>query len=336
MRKKKSVIAIVGPTASGKSELAVRLAKRFNGEIISADSRQVYHGLAIGSGIVRGRWLATIKSQKSKVKTANQNSKLFFYKAIPHHCIDYVSPKKRYTVVDFQKCARKAISDIHARGKIPFLVGGTGFYIDAVLGNTSFPSAPANLLLRKRLEHLPAEKLFAMLKKKDERRAATIDPRNKRRLIRALEIISSLRGATTTLCRGSDAAISLLNHGIAPPASRGRNDIMIIGIKKEKEKLRNAIAKRVRAMLKHGLLKETKKLHAQGLSWNRITEFGFEYRLPALFLQKKISRKELEERLIKENWHYAKRQMAWWRRNKNIHWISPLQEMRTLLTKALK
>ncbi|MEK7480696.1 MAG: isopentenyl transferase family protein, partial [Patescibacteria group bacterium] len=131
MREKKSIIAIVGPTASGKSELAVQLAKKFNGEIISADSRQVYRGLNIGSGKVKGRW------QKKLNKSYEvQPHKTLIYKTIPHHCIDYVSPKKRYTVVDFQQCAQKAIEDIRARGKIPFLVGGTGFYIDAVLGDT--------------------------------------------------------------------------------------------------------------------------------------------------------------------------------------------------------
>lgn len=304
MQKKKSIVAIVGPTASGKSELAVKLAKQFNGEIISADSRQVYRGLDIGSGKVEGKW--SVKHQ------------IFFYKNIPHHCIDYVSPKKRYTVVDFQQCARQAIEDIRAHGKIPFLVGGTGFYIDAVIGNTSFPSVPPNSLLRKKLGRFSAEKLFAMLKRKDPRRAAAIDPRNKRRLIRALEIIAATK------------------KPVPPTSLSPSHDILVIGLKKEKKELQKAIRKRVRAMLKRGLAAETRKLHEQGFSWKRIAEFGFEYRLPALFLQKKISRKELEEQLIKENRRYAKRQMTWWKRHKNIYWISSLSEAQALLTKAPK
>ncbi len=337
MREKKSIIAIVGPTASGKSELAVQLAKKFNGEIISADSRQVYRGLNIGSGKVKGRW------QKKLNKSYEvQPHKTLIYKTIPHHCIDYVSPKKRYTVVDFQQCAQKAIEDIRARGKIPFLVGGTGFYIDAVLGDTLFPSAPANPALRKKLERLPAEKLFAMLKKKDARRAATIDPHNKRRLIRALEIIETT-GAPVPNQVFSNASHtsrqSLWRHdaqNLVWDRITRNDDVIMIGIRKTKEKLRQAITKRIRAMLKSGLVAETKKLHAappvgEGLSWKRIGEFGFEYRLPTLYLQKKITRKELEEQLKKENWRYAKRQITWWKYHQDICWISTFQEARRLL-----
>lgn len=320
------IVAIVGPTASGKSELAVRLAKKFDGEIISADSRQVYKGLDVGSGKVNGTWRKEIKSKHSVFQLSLKNArraanyevqprKIFFYKTIPHYCIDYISPKKRYTVVDFQHCARQAIEDIHARGKIPFLVGGTGFYIDAVIGNIPFPSVLQNSLLRKKLGRFPAEKLFAMLKRKDPRRAATVDPYNKRRLIRALEIIKKTKGPIPSL-DFSDVNIRRTPH----------NEAILIGIKKDKKILRTAIAKRVRAMLKQGLVAETKKLRSQGLSWKRITQFGFEYRLPALFLQKKISRKELEEQLIKENIRYAKRQMTWWRRHKNIRWVSGVKE----------
>lgn len=338
MQKKKSIIAIVGPTASGKSELAVRLAKKYNGEIISADSRQVYKGLDIGSGKVKGKWGKERKKRKGRhssfqlsLKTAMPAlqpftyKKPFTYKTIPHYCIDYVSPRKRYTAVDFQACARRAIEDIHTRGKTPFLVGGAGFYIDAVLGDTSFPSVPPNPLLREKLERLSAEKLFAMLKKKDSRRAATIDPHNKRRLIRALEIIKKTR-----------KIIPSLNLSGVNTKRTLSNDALLIGIKKSKKILRAAIAKRVHTMLKRGLVAETKKLRSQGLSWKRITEFGFEYRLPALFLQKKISREELEKQLIKENWRYAKRQTTWWRRNKNIRWISSLSKARAFLTKVLK
>lgn len=286
---KKPVIAIVGPTASGKSELAVKVAKKFNGEIISADSRQVYKGLNIGSGKVKGKW---------------GRSAIYLYKTVPHHCIDYVSPKKRYTVVDFQKCARRAIEGIRARGKIPFLVGGTGLYIDAALGAFSFPSVPPNPIVRKKLEKRSTENLFAELKKRDPRRAATIDPHNKRRLIRALEIITATK------------------KPIPSPQQYIENVVLLIGIKKEKKELQKAIAQRVRAMLARGLVAETKKLRHQGLSWKRIADFGFEYRLPALFLRKKISRKELGMQLVKENWRYAKRQMTWWRRNKQIRWVT--------------
>lgn len=346
MRKKRSIIAIVGPTASGKSELAVKLAKKFNGEIISADSRQVYRGLDIGSGKVKGAWKKERKNAQSNFQLSLENARrtIFIYKKIPHHCIDYVSPKKRCTIVDFQQCALRAIEDIRARGKTPFLVGGTGFYIDAVLGNTMFPAVPPNPPLRKKLERFSAEKLFAMLKKKDERRAATIDKYNKRRLIRALEITMATKKPVPSLRQHA------LQQYIEDDSKDSRDYeklrsqeivVMLIGVKKDKNTLQTLIKKRVRAMLKRGLVAETKKLHTTqpaggGLSWKRIAEFGFEYRLPALFLRKKISRKELEDRLIKENWRYAKRQLTWFRRNKNIYWISSLSEARSLLTKVTK
>lgn len=339
MQKKKSIIAIVGPTASGKSEYAVKLAKKYNGEIISADSRQIYKGLDIGSGKVEGKWISPRHCERSKAiqlinngiasssrggGTPRNDDFVFVYKTIPHHCIDYVSPKKRYTVVDFQACARRAIEDIRARRKIPFLVGGTGFYIDAVLGNASFPSVPLNALLRKKLERFSAEKLFAMLKKSDPRRAAAIDPRNKRRLIRALEIIEKTKKAVPP--------VILKNKRTR---ENGDNVIFIIGIKKDKNILRTAITKRARVMLKRGLVAETKKLRDQGLSWKRIAEFGFEYRLPALFLRKKISRQELEEQLIKKNRRYAKRQMTWWRRHKNIRWVSRVKEAQKFVSSVM-
>jgi tRNA dimethylallyltransferase len=356
MREKKSIgiVAIVGPTASGKSELAVRLAKKYNGEIISADSRQAYRGLDIGSGKVRGKWLSLhycevasgdrgnpvkhngIASSSDRDRSSRNDKLIFIYKNIPHHCIDYVSPKKRYTVVDFQQCANKAIADIRARGKIPFLVGGTGFYIDAVLNNAQFPSVPANKVLRKKLEHLSAKELFAMLKRKDVRRAVAIDPHNKRRLIRALEIIAVVKKPIPLVPTEYYEKLRLASR-----RSGSQENVVVLGIKKNKKMARNAIAKRINTMLKRGLVAETKKLHAAppagiGLSWKRIAEFGFEYRLPALFLQKKISRKELEEQLVKENWRYAKRQMTWWRHHADVHWVSAAREVHKLTTNFLK
>ena len=124
---RRKIIVILGPTASGKSELAVKIARKFGGEIISADSRQVYKGMDIGTGKVNGKW----KAESGKWR--------FVYKNIPHYCIDYVSPKKIYTVVDFKKCAEKAIKDICSRRKIPIICGGTGFYIQSLVDGITIP-----------------------------------------------------------------------------------------------------------------------------------------------------------------------------------------------------
>ncbi len=163
------LIVILGPTASGKSELAVKLAKKFNGEIISADSRQVYKGLNIGTG----------KITKKEMK------------GIGHHLLDVASPKRKFTVAQFQKLAFKKIREIQRRGKTPFLVGGTGFYIQSVVDNISIPEVTPNWKLRKALEKKNTEELFSMLKKLDPARAKTIDSKNPRRLTRAIEIASA-------------------------------------------------------------------------------------------------------------------------------------------------
>ncbi|MEK7612980.1 MAG: tRNA (adenosine(37)-N6)-dimethylallyltransferase MiaA, partial [Patescibacteria group bacterium] len=166
----KKVLVIVGPTASGKSGLAVRLAKKFKGEIISVDSRQVYKGLDIGTG----------KITKKEMK------------GVPHYLLDVANPKKQFSVSQYKKFADKIVRYIVLENRLPIIVGGTGFYIDTLAGKFSLPDVPPNKLLRRKLEKFDTEELFKMLKKKDPARAKTIDRHNKVRLIRALEIVNAL------------------------------------------------------------------------------------------------------------------------------------------------
>ena len=299
LNEKTKIIVILGPTASGKSELAVKIAlrlrsgqaKKYKGaEIISADSRQVYKGLDIGSGKI---------TQKEM-------------QGIPHYCIDAASPKKIFTAQDFKKLGQKAISDIVGRRKIPIICGGTGFYIDALLGVKEIPEIPPDWPLRKKLEKKTTEELFRILKKLNSRRTENIDSKNRRRLIRAIEISES-----------GDAT-----------SSRGRiseYDTLFLGLTHSPEILKKRIEKRVETMLKKGLIKEVKKLRAQSLSWKRISELGFEYKYPALYLQKKISKEEMTESLKTQNWRYAKRQMTWFKRNPNIYWIKSSTEAKKLI-----
>ena len=169
MRKNNKIIVILGPTASGKTALSITLAKRFNGEIISTDSRQVYKGLNIGSG----------KITKKEMK------------GIPHHLLDVANPKRKFTVAQFQTLALKKIQEIQNKGKIPFLVGGTGFYIQSVVDGIAIPEVKPNWKLRKKLDKKSVKELFLMLKKLDPRRAKNIDPKNPHRIIRAIEIVLS-------------------------------------------------------------------------------------------------------------------------------------------------
>lgn len=279
------LIVIVGPTASGKSELAVKLAKKFKGEIISADSRQVYQELDIGTGKVSGKWKS-----------------FFIYKKIPHHCIDFVSPKKIYTVAEYKKCADTAIQDINNRGKIPILAGGTAFWIDTLVYDLNFPSVPPNLKLRKKLAKKTLQELLRMLEKLDPERARNIEQKNPRRLIRAIEIAKKI--------------------GKVPEIQKhSPYNTLWIGLIPSREILSHSIKKRANRMIKEGLLEEIKKLIRKGVSKKRIKEFGFEYRAALDALEKKITRVELLNRLTQETLDYARRQMTWWKRNPEINWI---------------
>ena len=281
MEIKRKIIVILGPTASGKSALGVKIAKKINGEIISADSRQVYKGLNIGSGKI------------TKKEMGN----------VPHHCIDIVSPKKIFTVVDFKKYADKAIKEIFAKNKTPIIVGGTGLYIQAVVDNIVLPEVKPNWKLRKELEKKTTGEIFVLLKKLDPMRAKNIDAKNPRRLIRAIEIAKTLG--------------KVPNWDIRCPNWVATQ----IGIKLPDDVLKKNIGKRIKKMLKDGLVAETKKLKKSCLSWKRIYEFGFEYKYPSLFLQNKINKDEMFAKMLTENWQYAKRQMTWFKRDKRIKWI---------------
>jgi len=173
---KQKILVIVGPTASGKSDVAVMLAKQFDGEIISADSRQVYRGLDIGSGKITKREM----------------------KGVLHHLLDVADPKKIFSVADFQRLGKKAIADIVTRGKLPIIAGGTGFYIDALVHNMKLAGVPENKTLRRELEKKSVEELFTMLQDRDPERAEVIDSNNKVRLIRALEIVDALGSVPKT------------------------------------------------------------------------------------------------------------------------------------------
>ncbi|TSC86512.1 MAG: tRNA isopentenyltransferase (miaA) [Parcubacteria group bacterium Gr01-1014_8] len=276
------VFAIVGPTSSGKSAFAVELARKIDGEVISADSRQVYTGLDIGSGKITKREM----------------------KGIRHHLLDVSSPKKVFTASDLQKKGRDAINDILARGKVPIVCGGTGFYIDALLGRISLPNVPADPALRSKLAKKSASQLYAMLKIMDPKRALSIDKHNPVRLVRAIEIAKKLGKVPA-------ARIKPLPY-----------DIEWIGLNPGNTVLRAKIHKRLLARMKQGMITEVKRLHSQGVSWKRMHELGLEYRHLSQYLQGDVTKKQMAEELERDIWHYAKRQMTYWRRNTAIRWIS--------------
>lgn len=295
---KPKVIAIVGPTASGKSSLGIYIAQKLGGEVISADSRQVYKGLDIGTGKVTKKEMA----------------------GVPHHLFDVMSPKKQFTADDFVKKASEAYSNILKNNRIPIVVGGTGFYVDTLLGRLVLPNVPPNPRLRVRLDKMSTETLYKLLKAKDPARAKTIEPKHKRRLIRALEI-AEYRLRQTTHARALRAArpeSTLASSSLAPQ----KYQILWLGINPAAEVLTKNIHTRLLARMKQGMVREAKNLHAAGLSYKRMEELGLEYRYLARLLQNKLTKQEFLEQLEREINKYAKRQWRWFKRNKDIQWVA--------------
>lgn len=282
---KSKVLVILGPTASGKSDLAVKLAKKFKGEIISADSRQVYRGLDIGTG----------KITKKEMR------------GIPHHLIDVTNPKKSFSVAEYKTLAESSLKNIRGKNKLPIIVGGTGFYIDVLAGNVRLPKIGPNKKLRGKLEKKSAQTLFKILQSKDPRRAKTIDPHNKVRLIRALEIVEAL-GKVPRL------------------RNKPSRNFIYIGLKPDN--LHERIERRLRKRL-DGIITESKDLIKQKkITYKRMHELGLEYRYTTLRLQGKISKAEMFEKLHTAIRQYVKRQMTWFKRNRNIKWFKPNEFMK--------
>jgi tRNA dimethylallyltransferase len=284
---KQKILIIVGPTASGKSALGVELAKKFNGEIVSADSRQVYRGLDIGTGKITKREMRGVR----------------------HHLLDVVPLSKRFSAHDFVNHAQKEISMIYHTGKLPIIVGGTGFYIDALIGRVHVPNVPPNAALRSKLRKKTPAQLYALLKKRDPKRARKMNTpserNNKVRLIRALEIATNKKRT---------------------PSVAHRFDALWIGIAPKDKELRARISKRIGVWMRRGLIPEVKGLRKKGVAWKRLGELGFEYALVADYLCRKLSKEELPQRMERATWRYARKQIGYWKRNGEIRWFLPTQK----------
>ncbi|MFZ2887279.1 MAG: tRNA (adenosine(37)-N6)-dimethylallyltransferase MiaA [Minisyncoccia bacterium] len=283
---KPKIYVIVGPTASGKSAYSVELARKIGAEIISADSRQIYKGLDIGTGKITKREM----------------------KGVPHHLLDVASPKRVFTAHDFVAQAQPILEGILKKGKSAIICGGTGFYIDALLGRITLPNVPPNRELRGKLEGRSAPQLFAMLKKLDARRAREIDQHNPVRLVRAIEIAKAL------------GKVPKLKKAKSPLPTNEDCEVLWIGMKTAEIPLRKKIHTRLLSRMKKGMVEEVKRLHKSGLSYKRMEQLGLEYRYLALLLQKKITKNEMLEQLESRIWDYSRRQLRYWKRNKEIKW----------------
>ena len=279
---KPKIIMVVGPTASGKTSLAIELAQHFNGEVISADSRQVYRGLDIG----------TAKVTKEEML------------GIPHHLLDIVAPNEVYNAADFVRDAKASIADITTRGKLPVIAGGTFFYIDALLDRTSLPAVPPNPELRAELEAKETAELVLELTACAPERAATIDTKNRRRLIRALEIWNALKDVPKHIPKELPY------------------EVLTIGLAVERELLRERYRVRGQEWLTNGFENEVLALLNNGISRERLQEIGFEYQLMLLLIDGELTESDFVERFVEKNWQYAKRQLTWLKRDQSIQWFT--------------
>ena len=301
MVKKSKAIVIVGPTSSGKTELSLRLAKKFNGVVISADSRQIYKDMDI----------ATAKTTRDQQQ------------GITHYMIDILSPDENFNLSHYQSTVNNLLGSIAEdnlkRNKpvIPFIVGGTGLYIKSIVDSYQLPAVPPDPVLRTQLERSPTEELAHQLKQLDP--ATKVDLHNKRRVIRALEILQN-------------QAV----HPLPNKPTKINYEFLQIGISRPRPEIKQRIVEKIAEMYKTGLVKETKKLLARGYDFTKPAFSAHGYRHIRDYLQHKITLHEALDRMRQDTQRYAKRQMTWFKRDPRIHWVKDYTEAESLIQDFLR
>lgn len=289
MGEKGKLIVLIGPTAVGKTKLSIELAKKYNGEIISGDSMQIYKGMDIGT---------------AKITDAEMDG-------IPHYLIDIKNPDESFSVAEFQQLVRQRIEEIQGRGKLPMIVGGTGLYIQSVIYDYQFTDAPSDEVFRKELEKRTKEEgketIYQELLRVDPEAGEKIHPNNVRRVIRALEIF---RCTGKTMTEYQEDQIPNLLYKVA-----------LIGLTMDREELYNRINHRVDKMMSQGLLDEVRRLHASEFrDCQSIQAIGYKelYR----YLDGNITLEDAIEELKRNSRRYAKRQLTWFRNKMNVQWFN--------------
>lgn len=288
------ILVVCGPTATGKTSLAITLAQKFKGELISADSKQVYKGLDIGTG--------------KDVPRDSRKKEHYEYEGIKIWGYDLIGSKDEFSVSQFIAFARAKIGEILKRRKLPILVGGTGLYIKAIVDGISTVNIPKKEALRKNLEGKETEELFEMLAQMDPIKAGSLnasDRKNPRRLIRAIEI-----------------ATWKLEFGAVPPRSaQAYKDVLFVGLNAPKDILFKKIEERVELRLKSGIEKEISHLLKKGVGWSDQSMSSLGYRQWRDYFEGKKTKKEAIENWKQEERQYAKRQITWFKKDSRINWF---------------
>ncbi|MFA5050549.1 MAG: tRNA (adenosine(37)-N6)-dimethylallyltransferase MiaA [Patescibacteria group bacterium] len=307
----KKIIIILGPTASGKTDIALKLAKKFKGEIICADSRTIYKGMDIGTAKpIHGTW------------NMEHGAKIYKIDGVPHYMIDVVQPNQEFTVAQFKQKAIEIIDDIQKRNKTPFLVGGTGLYISSLVDNFDIPAIAPDKKLRSKLEKMAAkygpDYLWKKLIKLDPEAKKFIQKENLRRVIRALEV-----------CLKTKKPFSQIRQKGEPLF-----ETLLIGINQPRPILYQRINQRVDKMIKSGLINEVKKLIKKYPAHSRAFS-GIGYKEIISYLRGEISLIEAADLIKKNTRHYAKRQITWFKRDERIKWIKKINQAKILIKKFL-
>lgn len=309
----RKLVVIAGPTAAGKSDLGIKLAKEYQGEIISADSRQVYIGMDIGTGKVE----TEPADEASKIE---QRLGKCFSQGVVHYLLDVADPKQEFfNMAKFQELAQEAIELIYSKDKLPLVVGGTMLYIDALVKGYSSPGKK-DKDLRKELEDKSLAELQEILKSIDAKSYSQIDIDNQYRLIRAIE------------------TKKLTNRSFVESKTKKKPDfdsLKLVFNPYQREELYQRIDQRVDLRIEQGMIKEVKKLHQQGLSWQRMEKFGLEYRYISRYLRGQLKKSEMIEILKNKTHAYARRQLSWWRNDDKAIWISDYAQAKKELDKFI-
>lgn len=287
---RKPLIILTGPTAVGKTKASIGLSKAIGGEIISADSMQVYRHMDIGSA----------KITKEEMQ------------GVPHHLIDVLEPDEEFHVVKFQQMAKKAMDEIYAKGKIPVVVGGTGFYIQALLYDIDFDEQETDSAYREYLEEIAKEKgaqyLHDMLKEVDSKAAQEIHMNNVKRVIRALEFYKQ-------------TGEKISEHNEKERQKESPYNFVYIVLNDDREKLYQRIDQRVDEMIKKGLVKEVESLKTKGYTKNMVSMQGLGYKEILSYLEGELSLEDAVYILKRDTRHFAKRQLTWFKREKDVIWL---------------